>query len=145
LIFSTRTATTSFENSRLVIKSTADFVLPLLLIGTVSTGFIVGIFTILLVLFISHKIAGPLYRLEKTCQSIASGNFREAVVLRRQDQLKGLAFAFNEMVLSLNNNIQNVKQHAQMLNYLLEETQNPKKIDEERKKLISALEVFKLK
>ncbi|MDP2922089.1 MAG: hypothetical protein Q8O12_06995, partial [Candidatus Omnitrophota bacterium] len=63
--FSKHALTTSFENSRLVIKSTADYIFPGLLFG----GIIVAIFTALaagaVVMFMTHRIAGPMYRFEK--------------------------------------------------------------------------------
>jgi len=57
--------TTSFENSRLVIKSTADYIFPGLLFG----GLLVAVFTAIaagvVVMFMTHRIAGPMYRFEK--------------------------------------------------------------------------------
>lgn len=48
--------------------------------------------------FVSHSIAGPVYRFEKTLQSIAQGDLTLRVGLRKTDEFKNLADAMNHMV-----------------------------------------------
>lgn len=55
----------------------------------------------LLSIFISHKIAGPVYRLEETTKLIASGDLTHQVNLRHGDELVDLRDAFNMMTESL--------------------------------------------
>ena len=52
-------------------------------------------------IFVSHKIAGPVYRLERTTRLIASGDLTHSVKLRHGDELKDLQEAFNKMSASL--------------------------------------------
>lgn len=52
-------------------------------------------------IFVSHKIAGPVYRLERTTRLIASGDLTHSVKLRHGDELKDLQDAFNKMSASL--------------------------------------------
>jgi len=68
------TVTTTFENSRLMIKSTADFILPSVLLASAVVIAVIGLATIAITLFTSHRIAGPLYRLEKDVEEVAAGN-----------------------------------------------------------------------
>lgn len=58
---------------------------------------IIGIISI----FISHKIAGPVYRLEDSMKQVASGDLSYKVHLRRGDELEDLQDAFNTMSDSL--------------------------------------------
>lgn len=63
----------------------------------------IGIFIIvaqiaLLTVFFSHKLAGPIYRLEKACQSIIDGNYAEKIFLRKGDEMQNLAHLLNEVV-----------------------------------------------
>jgi len=51
----------------------------------------------LLALLSSHKIAGPIYRIEKDMGEIARGNLTLRVKLRRGDELQDLADAINAM------------------------------------------------
>jgi methyl-accepting chemotaxis protein len=59
--------------------------------------FIIAILSI----FVSHKIAGPVYRLEETTRIIASGDLTYQVNLRQGDELRDLQDAFNKMSDSL--------------------------------------------
>ncbi|PIS47518.1 MAG: hypothetical protein COT17_03125 [Elusimicrobia bacterium CG08_land_8_20_14_0_20_51_18] len=47
---------------------------------------------------ISHKMAGPIYKFEKSCQTIAEGDLTHRVYLRKGDQLTDLQNSFNEMM-----------------------------------------------
>ncbi len=58
---------------------------------------IIGVISI----FVSHKIAGPVYRLEESTKLIASGDLTHRVHLRQGDELGDLQDAFNEMTESL--------------------------------------------
>jgi len=91
------TVTTTFENSKLVIKSTADFILPSVLLSSFVFIILVGVASIAITLFTSHRIAGPLYRMEKDIREIAAGNLRQEFALRVGDEIRPMAEALNEM------------------------------------------------
>lgn len=55
----------------------------------------------ILSIFVSHKIAGPVYRLEETTRLIASGDLTGKIYLRHGDELQDLQEAFNMMSDSL--------------------------------------------
>jgi methyl-accepting chemotaxis protein len=55
----------------------------------------------ILSIFVSHKIAGPVFRLEETSKMIASGDLTQQITLRQGDELKDLQEAFNQMSDSL--------------------------------------------
>lgn len=103
------TVTTSFENSRLVIKSTADFILPSVLLSAVIVIISIGLATIIVAIFTSHKIAGPLYRLEKDLKEVSGGDLRMTFSLRKNDEMKSLADGLNIMVGGLKNDVINIK------------------------------------
>ncbi|MDD5613928.1 MAG: HAMP domain-containing protein [Candidatus Omnitrophica bacterium] len=100
-LFASRTTTVSFENTEAVVKSTADFIIPILIQTVIIVMVVTGMFTITLTLFISHKIAGPLYRLEKEFKSMAEGDISANFQLRGNDQLQNIAASLNEMKLRL--------------------------------------------
>lgn len=74
-----------------------------ILIGNVLAIIVAALATTVVILYISHKIAGPLYRFERICKEIGHGNLNASAVLREKDQLKGLSEAFNEMLAQLRN------------------------------------------
>lgn len=52
-------------------------------------------------LLLSHRIAGPVFRIEKVLKEIGDGNFDIQVHLRKRDELKDVAAAINQMNLNL--------------------------------------------
>jgi len=102
---SATSTTTVFENSRLVIKSTADFLLPLLLLSGLVAIVTAGILTIVFTLIISHRIAGPLYRLEKDIAEVNNGNLSMEIRVRKDDELQDLAKSLNQMLKIISNTV----------------------------------------
>jgi len=109
---SQRSATVVFEHSRAKVLSTSDFLLPILVQTAILVSVIVAIFTIILIFFISHKIAGPLYRLKKQLNAIGLGNLpEETFSFRKNDQLQDIAKDMSEMVGRLRDRIGELKNH----------------------------------
>jgi nitrogen fixation/metabolism regulation signal transduction histidine kinase len=92
-----RSTTVAIVNSEVLVKTTADFLLPILIQTVSVVVFLVSITTIIVTLFVSHKIAGPLYRLKKAMHDLGEGDFSAEINLRRFDQLKDIAQDFNNM------------------------------------------------
>lgn len=74
-----------------------------ILVGNGLAIIVAALAAIVVVLYISHKIAGPLYRFEGICKEIGSGNLNVSTGLRSMDQLEGLSEAFGEMLNQLRN------------------------------------------
>jgi len=56
--------------------------------------FIAFVFTI----FATHRIAGPIYRIEKTLNQICCGNVKARVRLRKRDEFQSLASSINRLL-----------------------------------------------
>ncbi len=52
----------------------------------------------ILCIFMSHKVAGPMYRLERVFEGYLSGNPTRTVAFRRSDQIEPLAHALNAWI-----------------------------------------------
>lgn len=59
---------------------------------------IVIIQLVLLTIFVSHKVAGPIYRFEKTCHDLIAGNYADMVKLRKGDDMQNLSHLLNEAI-----------------------------------------------
>ncbi len=59
-------------------------------------GLILG--SIVLTLYLTNRLAGPLYRLDKAIGGIASGDLSQRIVLRKGDELRDLAEQINASV-----------------------------------------------
>jgi len=55
-------------------------------------------FAFILAVYYLHRIAGPVYRIEKTLNEMAEGKEVNLVVLRKKDFFKSLAEALNKMI-----------------------------------------------
>ena len=99
--FSQGTLTSSFGDSKLVIKDTATAILPAVILTNIITLVIVSLVAIAVVLFISHKIAGPMFRFEKDLKDIGQGNLNKTIKLREKDQFITLAESVNAMTAGL--------------------------------------------
>jgi methyl-accepting chemotaxis protein len=120
-IFSLKSNTVAFMNSRVVVKTTADFILPILVQTVVIVMIIVSIATIAVTLFFSHKIAGPLYHLKKVTEDLKAGDFSADFRIRHLDQLQDLADTFNNMIKKVRGEIVGIKQKAGLLEGQLKE------------------------
>lgn len=131
------TVTTVFENSRLTIKSTADFILPAVLLSSAVMIIYVGLATIAVTLFTSHRIAGPLFRMQKDIEEVIRGNLKMYFSLRKKDELKAMANSLNEMTKSLRLSITAIKDSITEL-----EKKAPAELNPEVEKLKEAVEKF---
>ena len=139
-LFNCQTTTVAFEGLRVVVKSTADFILPTILSIVAIVTIFVSIATIILSLFASHKISGPLYRLSMELEKMKNKDFSSIVSIRAQDQLQNLAFEFDGMRIIMKDSIRELKEGwlpAKIaLNKLQEETKNK----EEKKQIADNIE-----
>ncbi len=78
-----------------------DSVQNQLMIGIPLAIVIVACLLLLLGIYASHKIAGPMYRITKNLSMIGMDNQIDTIQIRKRDQLKETADAFNHMVHAL--------------------------------------------
>ena len=97
-LLSRNSTTVAFIKARVSVMTTADFLFPLLLQTVAIVTVFVGLAAVGVTLFVSHKIAGPLFRFKQTFRELSLGNFSNQVKLRKDDQLAEVAVDFNEMI-----------------------------------------------
>jgi methyl-accepting chemotaxis protein len=98
------TTTVGIMGGHIAVHTTAEYLLPLLLQTVAIELAVVSLFTILMTLFISHKIAGPLFRLKMTFKKLGQGDLT-SVYLRQEDQLQEIADTYNEAVQKMNTKV----------------------------------------
>ncbi len=113
---------------------------PAILVGSVLAVVIGGLAAAVVVLYISHKIAGPLYRFERLFEEVGRGNFEVSTSLRQSDQLKGLADAFADMLGQLRVRNQNQQAELGKLIETVKELRNTLPKTSEGEKQLDALE-----
>lgn len=63
---------------------------------------------VLLTIFFSHKLAGPVYRFEMVCHNIIEGKYTDKIVLRKGDEMQNLAGLLNEVINTTNERLANL-------------------------------------
>ncbi len=66
--------------------------------AVIVLGITVVFFVSWRMLILSHRLAGPIYRLEKDLQDIAKGNFSVRINFRKKDELKSIAEGINRIL-----------------------------------------------
>lgn len=106
-----QTKTVAFENLELVVKSTSDFILPILLGVLVIVSLLVGVAAIVVILVTSHKISGPLYHMTLDLQKIQSGDLSSPIHIRTHDQLQKVAAEFERMRVAFQGSILSLRKN----------------------------------
>ena len=114
--------TVMIKNTQVTVTNTADFVLPI----TLQTIIIVSIFSvislIIMMVYTSHKISGPLYRLTSDLAFMAKNkDLRKDLKIRGDDQLKKLCDNLNGVNLVWRQQYINLQTHYKSLIFFLEE------------------------
>ena len=81
-----------------MIMITSLFIVKPVVVRSLLTGGILSIVTAaVLMFFYSHRLAGPLYHLEKHLEEIIKGNYNKKLFFRKNDEFKQLADAINKL------------------------------------------------
>ena len=123
LYLSKGTLTTGYLGSELKIASTYDFFLPMLLFSNLIIVGATGIIGIAALIFLSHRLAGPLYRFEKALGDLSKGYLAQRFKLREKDQFMELQNSINELANVLDMNVGAIKSGIAGISKLVSEMQ----------------------
>lgn len=139
-LFSQETLTSSFENSRLVIKSTGIAILPVMIITNLVTLGIICIAAVIVTLLISHRIAGPMFRFEKDLHEIEKGNLCIKTNLREKDQFSEMALSLNNMTTGIHKKVSQINKGLDKILPITTELQKCKECQQKMQKLKDTLQ-----
>jgi methyl-accepting chemotaxis protein len=60
-------------------------------------------------IYVSHRVAGPVFRIEKDLLEIGQGDFTRRIILRRKDAIKKTASAINSVINFLDIHLSSIK------------------------------------
>jgi methyl-accepting chemotaxis protein len=89
--------TVAIEKTKVYAKPTSDFILPTLSLTVLAVTTIAGISVGLIAFFISHRIAGPAFRLKREIELLKKGSLSRDFSIRKHDHLKDLASSLQDM------------------------------------------------
>jgi len=114
-LFTRGTLTSSFQHGRLVIENTSLAILPAVIYANIVTLALISLASISITLFISHKIAGPLFRLKEGLKIIERGDLTKKVRFRNKDQLTELADSINRTTAGLHKKLADIQNDLENL------------------------------
>jgi methyl-accepting chemotaxis protein len=82
--------TVTIANTHVTVKSTADFMLPVIIKTLALATIFNAALVITLTIYMSHRIAGPLYRLCRDLEAFRNGDMTVSFKTRKTDELKPL-------------------------------------------------------
>jgi len=150
-IFSAHTITITYRDSFLRIEKTPKALFYEILRAHGLYIFLIGLGISVLSLFLSHRIAGPLYRFERSVEEITKGNLTFRIRLRKKDEAQELANSMNRMIEELSSRISLIKGIAEELSIYIGEIregsddrqkESIQKISESLERLKKALSYF---
>jgi nitrogen fixation/metabolism regulation signal transduction histidine kinase len=134
-----QTLTAGYYGAQLHVERTAQFFFVAFLLMSLIVGIAVGLAGLLIFIFLSHRIAGPLYRFEQSLEEVANGNLKHRFNLRQKDQLSDLAQHMNILFDVLDKKLGSLKKE---INAAAKED-SPAKLKESLGRLKEILDSFK--
>lgn len=127
-IFSAHTITITYRDSFLKVEKTPKALFYEIIRAHGLYIFLIGAGISTISLFLSHRIAGPLYRFEKSIEEIMKGNLAFRIKLRKKDEAKEVADMINRMIEDLSTRISEITSIVERISANVSETR--KRIDE---------------
>lgn len=120
-VFSADTLTIAYADHDLQLGQT-----PIVLFKKILTAhwifLVVGsIILVITAMFLTHRIAGPLFRFEKTLDNMLQKRLDDTISLRSKDEGKELAGKINAFNEDLSRTLKNVQVHSEAISALLEQ------------------------
>lgn len=120
-LFSADTLTISYNNHDLQLGQT-----PIVLFKKILTAhwifLVIGsIVLVITAMFLTHRIAGPLFRFEKALDNMLKRRLDDTIFLRSKDEGKELAIKINTFNKDLSLSLKNIQAHSEAISELLEQ------------------------
>lgn len=115
-LYSNREISHSYRQFHVQAKNFLDYLLPAVVVSLA----IAFISSLAITIFFPHKIAGPLFRIERDIKErVAKGDFTVRFKLRKGDEVHDLAEALNSVLESLSIKIGKIKKNVEGIDNLL--------------------------
>lgn len=117
--FSADTLTIVYQNNDLQLGQTPLMLVKKLLAAQWVFVVLGGSLIVLAALFITHRLAGPVFRLERALDNMSSGNLNDTIHLRKKDEGKELALKINNFNHQLSQQIRLIETSSKSIEELI--------------------------
>ena len=118
------------------VPTALDVLVPALLVSGVIMAAVIAVIGV----FITHRIAGAIYRFERSTEEIGNGNLSLTVRIRHKDAFQELANCFNDMLRKLGGQLKVVREDVLRLKNTAQKGETDKIVY----KTLSDLDYFKI-
>lgn len=98
----------TYYQALLTLNGLRQNILPATVLTGLTVTIVITAAVLTITLFGSHKIAGPIYRLERSLESIGNGDLTLKIKFRPSDAIGGLAEEINSLTSNLNEKISDI-------------------------------------
>lgn len=147
----------AFYSAHYQARSSWELLLPAVLVASFVAMCLVAGLAVVLTLYDSHRIGGPLFRFKANLKEIGDGNLVLVTRLREGDELQSFSEAVNQMVDALREKVLEVCRAEQELDEVLEEVRQRtggvatpdgeggrERLQQARRRIRTALEQFRV-
>lgn len=113
--FSLNTLTITYQDSYLRLDKTPKALFLEIVRANGVYIILAGAVMSIISIYFSHRVAGPIFRLEKSMGEIAKGDLSFTVRLRSRDEGRELAVKMNEMIKALSERLSDIKLNADIV------------------------------
>lgn len=126
-LFSADTMSISYSNHDLQFGQTPILLLKKTLAANGVFIVIGGAFLVVAAMLITHRIAGPLFRLEKALDNMLKGRLDDTIYLRTNDEGKDIAKKINDFNANLSLVVKELRGNTEAITSLLEQARSKTK------------------
>jgi methyl-accepting chemotaxis protein len=123
------------------IRTTGELILPTILMLSGAFVLILSVATALITLYVTHRISGPLYAMNRYLHLMGEGRLNFDARLRTDDQLGSLAHTLTETVEQLAERIRAVKRTAADSSCMVQHLSHVQQDGADAKRLVAELEI----
>lgn len=110
-----------------------------ILIGNSVAIMVSSTVAVVVAIYASHRIAGPLYRFEKICEQVGNGQLGVFTSLREHDQLQQLGAAFTLMIEKLRGRKQQQQVSIELIEHQLNTFKNHTRLVDGQREMLDAV------
>lgn len=118
-VFSADTLTVAYQNHDLQLGQTPMMLAKKMLAAHWVFIVLVGSLIVLASLFITHRLAGPVFRLEQALDNMNKGHLSDTIHLRKKDEGKELTAKINRFNQQLSQQIRTIDTHSKGIEDLI--------------------------
>ena len=115
--FSSNSLTIVYDDYHLQLGSTPGILLNKMLSTQWVLIVVGGLITVIITLFLTHRVAGPFFRFQKCLDFMLNKDLCDKIFLRKKDEGKKLAQQINHFNAMLSSSLNEIKKHTEDINH----------------------------